>query len=90
MTDEDRAEWRSAGLKAGELYADELSGALQGRTIDDADGRVLTEMLGVSLQGEALRLREQGLLEELIEEYTKAAVEAVLLRMYAIRAGGGD
>lgn len=86
MTDKDRIQWRAAGLRSGELYADELSGSLQGRTVDDAEVRALTEMLGVSLQGEALRLREQGLPEELIEDYTKAAIEAVMLRMYAIHS----
>ncbi|WP_156399135.1 hypothetical protein [Methylobacterium sp. Leaf466] len=85
VTEQDLAEWRTAGLKAGDLYGDELANALTGRSVEDADVQNLFEALGVSLQEEAQHLREREVPEDLIEEYTKAAVERVMLRMHAIR-----
>lgn len=90
VTEQDITEWRTAGLKAGDLYGDELANALAGRSVEDADVQNLFEALGVSLQEEAQRLRERAVPEELIEEYTKAAVERVMLRMHAIRVAAGN
>lgn len=85
MTEADRAQWRSAGLKADEIYADDLGSLMQGREDEDVQIQRLIELLGVNLQGEAQRLRENATPEELIEEYTRAAVESVMLRMQALR-----
>jgi hypothetical protein len=90
VTDQDITEWRTAGLKAGDLYGDELANALTGRSVEDADVQNLFEALGVSLQEEAQRLREQEVPEDLIEEYTRAVVEKVMLRMHAIRVAAGN
>ena len=39
--------------------------------------------MGVKLREEAQRLRDMAIPEELIEEFTRAAVERVMLRMHA-------
>ena len=90
VTEQDFADWRAAGLKAGDLYGDELANALTGRGVEDADVQNLFEALGVGLQEEAKHLREREVPEDLIEEYTRAAVERVMLRMHAIRVATGN
>ncbi|GJD74114.1 hypothetical protein [Methylobacterium goesingense] len=84
MTDADHGQWRAAGLKAGELYGEDLATLVQGKSVGDAQVQNLIELLGVNLQGKAKRLREMEIPEELIEEYTRAAVESVMLRMHAL------
>lgn len=85
MTDADRAEWRSAGLRTGSAYWDDLAVLMHGRGTGDAPLRNLMEILSLNLRAEAQRLRGLGVGEELIEEYTRAAVETVVLRIHALR-----
>jgi len=85
MTDAERNRWRAAGLKAGELYGEELATLMHGKSVGDAQVQNLIDLLGGNLQGEAQRFRETGIPEELIEEYTRAAVESVMLQMHTLR-----
>ena len=85
MIEQDLAEWRAAGLKAGELYANDLAGGAHGRNMFDGASQRLVGMLGQSLEGEAQSLHEQGVPDEMIREYAKAAVEGMMVRLHAIR-----
>ncbi|WP_264048440.1 hypothetical protein [Methylobacterium flocculans] len=87
MTEADRAEWRAAGLRAGAVYGDDLAVLMHGRDAGDAQVRNLMEVLSLNLRAEAQRLRGLEVSEELIDEYARAAVESVMLRMQALREG---
>ncbi|WP_156376076.1 hypothetical protein [Methylobacterium sp. Leaf117] len=82
VTDLDRAEWRAQGLKAGDDYGSELAALARG-DVGDLQFQDLVASMGVKLREEAQRLRDMATPEELIEEFTRAAVERVMLRMHA-------
>ena len=85
VTDLDRAEWRAQGLKAGDNYGSELAALARG-DVGDPQFQDLVASMGVKLREEAQRLRDMATPEELIEEYTRSAVERVMLRMHAAHA----
>jgi hypothetical protein len=45
MTDADRAQWRAAGLKAGELYGEDPATLVRGKSVGDAQVQNLIEMI---------------------------------------------
>ncbi|KQQ27120.1 hypothetical protein ASF58_24585 [Methylobacterium sp. Leaf125] len=64
---------------------------MQGKSVGDDQVQSLIELLGVNLQDKAQRLRDREIPLELIEEYTRAAAESVMLQMHALRiATGGE
>lgn len=85
VTDLDRAEWRVQGLKAGDDYGIELAGLVKGN-VGDPQFQNLVALMGAKLRDEVQRLRDIATPEELIEEYTRSAVERVMLRMHAAHA----
>lgn len=58
---------------------------MRGKSLGDTQVQNLIELLGVNLQGEAQRLWKMQIPDELLEEYTRAAVESVMLQMHALR-----
>jgi hypothetical protein len=53
MTDADRARRRDAGLKAGDLYGEDLPTIVHGKSVGDTQVQNLIDLMGVNLQGEA-------------------------------------
>ena len=86
MTDAERTEWRAKGLRAGKTYGDDLAVQAQDCGVGDPQVQNRVAAIGTNLQAEAQRLRDLAIPEELIEEYTRAAVEGVMLRMHALKA----
>ena len=85
MTEADRAKWRAAGLRTGVAYGDDLAVLMRGRDAGEAHLQNFLEVLSLNLRAESQRLRGLEVREELIEEYARAVVETVMLRMHALR-----
>lgn len=77
MDDQDREEWRSAGLRAGEKYASEIAKALFQEDAGRAGEQGLIAMLSDSVRDRCAKLRARDIAEPLIQEYGRALIESL-------------
>lgn len=90
MTDDaERAAWRTRGLAAGRAHAEALAARMRSQGAEAPEVQDLIGSIGLRLQDEARALRDGGSPEALIEEYTRAVVESVMLGMHALHAADG-
>jgi len=86
MDDQEQEEWRSAGLRAGERYANEIAKALFQDDADGASGQRLIAMLSDSVREQCAKLRARDIAEPLIQEYGHALIESVTRRLRELAA----